>query len=40
MQCTISVEFYTEEAWKPSWLIIALTGASVACGTYHLSNFF
>ena len=26
MQCTISMEVYAEEAWKPSLYIIALTG--------------
>ena len=40
MQCTISVEVYAKEAWKPSLQIIVFTCGSVAYSSYHSSSFF
>ena len=40
MQYTISMEIYVKEAWKPSLHIIACTGESVRCSSYHLSSLF
>ena len=40
IQCTISLEVYAEEAWKTNLYIIALTGRSVACSSYHSNGFF
>ena len=39
VQCTISMEVCTEEAWKPSLQIIALPGGSVAYRSYISSSF-
>ena len=40
MQCTISMEVYAKEAWKPSLQIIVFTGGSVVYSSYHSSSFF
>ena len=40
MQCTIYVEVYIKEAWKPSLHIIAFTSGSLAYCSYHSSSFF
>ena len=34
------MEVYTEEAWRPSLHIIALTDGSVAYSSYHSSSLF
>ena len=34
MHCTVSVEIYTEEAWKPGLQITVLTGGSVAYSSF------
>ena len=40
MRCTINKNVYAEEARNPSLHIIALTGRSMVCSSYHSSSFF